>query len=55
MAILVAVVFFLLVMGFGLTPIAFLMKRLRLAYASLGCAFLGFAGFCLLAIYGSSK
>lgn len=55
MAILVAIVFFLIVIGFGLTPTAFLMKRPRLAYASLGCALVGFSGFCLLAIYGASK
>jgi hypothetical protein len=54
MAALVAAVFFLIVVGFGMTPIAFLLNRPRLAYFLLRCALVGFAGFCLLATYGAA-
>jgi len=53
--IVVAVVFFLIVIGFGTMPIAFMMKRPRLAYAMLACALLGFGGFVGLAMYAESK
>lgn len=54
MGIAVAVVFFLIVFGVGMTPTWFLLKRPRLAYFALGCALVGFAGFRMLAIYGSA-
>lgn len=54
MAVVAMTVFFMLVIGIALTPIAFMINRPRLAYTALACAFLGFAGFAWLASVGAS-
>lgn len=54
MAVAVMAVFFLIIIGFGLMPIAFMMNRPRFAYAMLACALVGFGGFVVLASMGAA-